>query len=617
MRRRPGWIDVLGAGLLPGLLAGTQVAGLLFFLNPALPFSRAPVARGIALYATLLGAVSLALVLPWSWGRPRRARRLLPWGFTVALAFAAVLDASQASIYAYFLPSGINDRLVKAALWLSLAALICFYTALLHSLSRRPYGLRSRLGITMVVILSVYVMVERREAFRPRLPPDHPELRSLAVEPSQRPRLWVIGLDGATLDAMLPLASQGRLPFLATLLKKGAYGRLQSLTPHRPEALWTTLGSGKYPYDHGVMGGGIYSAGYLSPGAELHLLPVGIAFRRWGTLGRPRSPSAGARTASMLWEVLPRLGLRSGMVGWPAAAISPRPGGPAVSANEVFTLTDSFFHGSRDARAGLPPELAERARTLRVPPGEIPRQLLSRFGPRAESDLRLALAGDLWRETVGQGLVRSTPDLDAFFLVLPGLEGVSRGYFGGYSAAESDGARSHVFTDAAQIVAAYYAHLDEFLEKLSRNAPTGGPAGRPTLIAIVSAYGFEGPGGIWARLRGGVSRTAALGGRTDRSPDGVLLLYGAGISPGALVTGARLADVVPTLLYGLGFPVARDLDGHVLTSAFDKGYLARHPLTFLPSYEGLSSSPASPLSPISPAVPSVPAVRPSASPPSR
>jgi hypothetical protein len=604
VRRRPGWIDVLGAGLLPGLLAGTQVSGLLFFLNPGLPFSRLPVARGIVLYATLLGVVSLALSLPWTWGRPRRARRMLPWGLTVALAGTAVLDASQASIYAYFLPSGINDRLVKAALWLSLATLICFYTALLHTLSRRSYGLRSRLGLSMVAILSVYVMVERREAFRPRNPP---ELRPLAVEPRQRPQLWVIGLDGATLDAMLPLAGQGKLPFLASLLQKGAHGRLQSLTPHRPEALWTTLGTGKYPYDHGVMGGGIYNASFLAPGAELHLLPVGIAFRRWGTLGRPRSPSAGARTASLLWEVLPRLGLRSGVVGWPAVAISSPPGTSTVLENDSFTLTDGFFHGGAGAREASPPALAERARAWRVGPHEIPRQLLSRFGPAAAGDLRLALAGDLWREAVGRRLVRETPDLDAFFLVLPGLEGISRGYFGGYSAAESDGARSHVFTDAAQIVAAYYSHLDEFLEQLWRGIPEGAPEGRPRLVAIVSAYGFEGPGGIWGHLRGEVSQTAALGGRTDRSPDGVLILAGDGIAPGALVTGAQLVDVVPTLLYGLGFPVARDLDGHVLTSAFDKGYLARHPLTFLPSYEGLARSPVS--------TPIQPAIRPSASPP--
>ena len=45
-RRRPGWVDILAAGIAPGALAGVQLAGLIFFLNPGLPFRPAPV-RGL------------------------------------------------------------------------------------------------------------------------------------------------------------------------------------------------------------------------------------------------------------------------------------------------------------------------------------------------------------------------------------------------------------------------------------------------------------------------------------------------------------------------------------------------------------------------------------------
>jgi len=44
---------------------------------------------------------------------------------------------------------------------------------------------------------------------------------------------------------------------------------------------------------------------------------------------------------------------------------------------------------------------------------------------------------------------------------------------------------------------------------------------------------------------------------------------------------------VPTLLYALGLPSARDFDGRVLTEAFTPAFLARRPLTFVPSYETL------------------------------
>lgn len=88
-----------------------------------------------------------------------------------------------------------------------------------------------------------------------------------------------------------------------------------------------------------------------------------------------------------------------------------------------------------------------------------------------------------------------------------------------------------------------------------------------------------------------MSRRAALGGTIEGAPDGVLILYGAGTRPGALLTGARLVDLAPTLLYALGFPVARDLDGRVLTDAFDKAFVATHPVTFFPSYESLERAP--------------------------
>src|SRR6185295_5815580 len=299
-----GRLAVLGGGFAPGALLGLHLAGLIFFLNPGLPFSFLPVLRGTLLYGTLVGLAGLALHLPLTWGRPRRAGRMLPWSLTLALAAAAWLDWTHASYYAYYLPPGINDRLIRTALWLSLGALIAFYTALLHALHRRPYGIRSRLALGSIALLSVYAMVERREAFRPR---PRPTPRPAAVEAGQRPKLWVIGLDSATLDAILPLAGQGRLPFLATVLQGGAYGRLQSFSPTRRDAVWTTLATGKYPFKHGISGRRPYPADFLAPGAELHLLPMAISFRRWGTLGgTPLPPGRSEREALALWEVLPR-----------------------------------------------------------------------------------------------------------------------------------------------------------------------------------------------------------------------------------------------------------------------------------------------------------------------
>ena len=146
-----GWLAILGGGFAPGALAGVQLAGLIFFLNPRLPFAFGPVLRGSLIYGALLGArqpgAAPAVHLAAAAAGPARAP-LEP--SPPRSPSPPCSTGSHASYFAYFLPPGINDRLIKTALWLTLGTLIAFYTALLHSLSRRRYGRRSRWGLTLV-----------------------------------------------------------------------------------------------------------------------------------------------------------------------------------------------------------------------------------------------------------------------------------------------------------------------------------------------------------------------------------------------------------------------------------------------------------------------------------
>lgn len=565
-------VEIAAAGLAPGILLGAHVAGLIFFLNPKLPFQLAPVLRGVAVYGGLLGALSLLLHLPFTWRRPRRARRWLPWALTLALAGAAALDAIHASLYAYFLPSGINDRLIRTALWVSLGTLIVFYTALLHTLHRRRYGWRSRYGIALVAVLSIYACLERREAFRPR---PGGALRPAAVELGQRPRLLVVGVETATLDAILPLASQGRLAFLGTALQGGAYGRLTSISPPRRDALWMTLATGKWPSKHGVSGGRIYPSGWLARGSELRLIPTGMSFARWGTLGSaPLEPRIYSREALALWEILPRLGVPAGVVGWPAAA-------PA--SDTLFSLSDRFFAGHPEPGSIRPQDLAEVARRFRPRAQELAPVLRAHLGPSVPPSLLAAQVEDSWRQALALALLKPYPDTEVVFLMLPGLREASRLGFGGFERAQFEGERDPATQQAAERVAAYYELVDRFLGEV------WGRQEGPRILAVVSPYGAQGRSRSW--LRGAVSRRTEVGGTIEDAPDGALILYGEGIRPGALLTGARLVDLAPTLLYAAGFPVARDLDGHVLTDAFDRAFVAAHPVTFFPSYESLGHAP--------------------------
>lgn len=579
--RHAGRTKALAAMAAPGLLVGLHLGGLLFFLNPELPLRALPLARALSLYGLLGACASAALLSPLAWRRPGRALRWLPWWVTGGLAAAAALDLLHASHYAYYLPSGINDRLLKTGLWLSLGTLIAFYTALLHSLHRRRYGPRSRLAFWLLAAGSVLLMVERRDAFRPKVE----TARVSGYEAGPRPALLVVGVDTATLDAILPMAEEGRLPFFASLLREGAYGRLGAFVPNRPPALWTTLSTGKYPFEHGVLGGRVYPAPFVAPGAELRLLPRGIAFARWGTFGLASRPEDGGRVRRVrtLWEVLPRLGVTSGVVAWPAIALEGGKEGEGGRVEPDFAVSGRFFTHDLDPTAAEPKSLVQRAWIFRVEAGDLEPRLLGGFEEDAPAAVLSSLAGDVWRQSVARFLLEEG-ETRSVFVRLPGLTAASAGFFGGYAERRLEGRQDPEFERAAAILTSYYAAVDTLVAEL------WGALEPPRLLAVVSPSGVDTPGDLertWLAARRRQPVHGVLGGAAD----GVLLLGGEGVRPGTLITGAELVDVTPTLLYGLGLPVARDLDGRLLTEAFTAEFLDSHPLTFVPSYEALRARP--------------------------
>ena len=62
--------------------------------------------------------------------------------------------------------------------------------------------------------------------------------------------------------------------------------------------------------------------------------------------------------------------------------------------------------------------------------------------------------------------------------------------------------------------------------------------------------------------------------------DGLLFMRGPMIRKGHAITGAGIVDMAPTILYAMGLPVARDMDGKPLTDAFTYAFTAEHPVTY-------------------------------------
>ncbi len=66
-------------------------------------------------------------------------------------------------------------------------------------------------------------------------------------------------------------------------------------------------------------------------------------------------------------------------------------------------------------------------------------------------------------------------------------------------------------------------------------------------------------------------------------PDGVLILSGAGVKPGAQLEGASILDLAPTIMHAMNVPVPEDLDGRVLCEAFTASSPLARPVTYTPA----------------------------------
>jgi hypothetical protein len=198
-------------------------------------------------------------------------------------------------------------------------------------------------------------------------------------------------------------------------------------------------------------------------------------------------------------------------------------------------------------------------------------------------------------------LARGQPELAMVFLIA--VDPISHTFWHYYEperfpAAAEGGADPADAARLGALVPAMYAHNDRVLAHLLELVD------EDTVVMIVSDHGFKASGRLPAEtgsvdLRSfGIDRSEPLerpvnvGMTGVHKENGVLVAAG-----GPIVAGAEferqptVADVTPTVLALMGLPIARDMSGRVLTEMIDPGFLARNPLRWIESYEGLIERP--------------------------
>jgi len=76
----------------------------------------------------------------------------------------------------------------------------------------------------------------------------------------------------------------------------------------------------------------------------------------------------------------------------------------------------------------------------------------------------------------------------------------------------------------------------------------------------------------------------------DHSDPGVFIITGKNIQKGEIIKSAHILNITPTILYLLGLPVAKDMQGKVLIQAIDANFLKRNPIRYIDTYETLGES---------------------------
>jgi hypothetical protein len=100
---------------------------------------------------------------------------------------------------------------------------------------------------------------------------------------------------------------------------------------------------------------------------------------------------------------------------------------------------------------------------------------------------------------------------------------------------------------------------------------------------VISGFGMERVSLI-KRIVARVLRQVDLTGSHEGAPDGFLIAYGSQVVRAELPRGA-IVDVAPTVLYYLGLPVGRDMDGFARSDLFVRAYRRENPVTYISTHE--------------------------------
>ena len=369
-------------------------------------------------------------------------------------------------------------------------------------------------------------------------------------------KVLLVGWDAADWKVIRPLMDAGKMPNVQRLVSNGSSGQIATLHPPLSPMLWTSIATGKRPFQHGIVG-------FTEPA------PDGSGVRPVTNL---------SRKSKALWNILNQNHLRSVVVGW-------WPSHPAEPIDGVM-VSDRYHRASGPLHEGwaLPPntvhpaDLAGTLADLRVHPDQLTPPMVEPFIPLAKDidqdhDQRLAmflrtLAECMSIHAAAVWLLENNP-WDFFAVYYEAIDHFCHSFMR-YHPPRQPWIAERDFELYHNVVSMAYQFHDEMLGTLIEKAGEG------ATVVLLSDHGFHPD-----HLRAASIPDIPAGPAIEHRDFGVLAIGGPGIRKNELLHGPSLLDVAPTILTLYGLPVGEDMDGRVLSQAFVK----TPQVSFIPSWE--------------------------------
>ena len=355
-------------------------------------------------------------------------------------------------------------------------------------------------------------------------------------------RLLLVEWDAADWKVLHPLMDAGKMPALNQLVETGVSGELLSVQPLVPAMSCTSIMTGKRAWQHRV-----------------------CHAREIGQDGRTVTISATARRTAALWQMLAHTGRRSIVAGWPASHDEKTGNGIFVSDRYPEPTAGPGVKPWPPAVPGTywPEALRALLDPKRSSPEQIGAPVISHYIPEWQrieqkrdhriGQLRLYLAADYSYQTAMLELLKREP-WDFAAVRFPALGPISQTFI-----------PPHLFQPGAPAPPEFKFYkgvlsmacriLDNMLHQLVALA------GKDATVILVSAHG--------ARTQGVPPGGFAPGDQESwKSAYGIFVACGPDLARDALIHGASVLDVTPTILTCFGLPIGDDMEGRVLIEAF-------------------------------------------------